>query len=138
MLVQRNANSLLPTSDQMAVAWLVPVLDLSEQQVRDMTPRQFRQAWYSVAFLYSGLHPDEATNHGTEVMTEYAGTDIPEGIDERLLAPFYEQSGWLVALEPLAAEAWRRFDAGMLADEELYCLDAQRAGMLHRNPDLAR
>ncbi|MEK6258030.1 MAG: hypothetical protein AABP62_05365 [Planctomycetota bacterium] len=139
MTAKRNASNLspLPTSDQMAVAWLTSALDLSPKQLREMKPRQFKKVWYSVAFLYSGLHPDAATDHGTTVSREYEGDYVPDGIDERLLAPYYEESGWPVALEPLANEAWRRFDEGSLADDELYCCDAQRAGMLHRNPHLA-
>ena len=121
MTAKRNASTLsqLPSSDQMAIAWLAPVLDLSPVQLREMKPRQFMKAWASVAFLYSGLHPDEATEHGTVISHEYEGDYIPEGIDERLLAPSYERSGWPVVLEPLANEAWRRFDAGLLADGEL-------------------
>ena len=127
----------LPESDQMAIEWLVPVLDLSPVQLQKMTPRQFMKAWASVAFLYSGLHPDEVADHGTEICHTYEGDYIAEGIDERLLAPAYERSGWPVVLEPLANEAWRRSEAGLLADDELYCCGAQRAGMIHRNPHLA-
>ena len=137
MPADRNTRSLCPTSDQMAMDWLVPALDLRPAEVQEMTPRQFQQAWTSIAFLYAGLHPDEATNHGTEVSTVYDGEAACENIDERLLAAYYEQSGWPLALAPLAAEAWRRFDAGLLADDELYCSGAQRAGMIHRNPSLA-
>ena len=54
-----------------------------------------------------------------------------------LIVPFYELSGWPLVLESLADEAWRRSEAGLLADDELYCCDAQRAGMIHRNPHLA-
>ena len=45
----------------MAMDWLVPALDLRPAEVQEMTPRQFQQAWTSIAFLYAGLHPDEAT-----------------------------------------------------------------------------
>lgn len=139
MTAKRNASTLsqLPTSDQVALTWLTPAIDLNTKQLQELESRQFKKAWRAVAFLYAGLHPDEATDHGTTISHEHDRTYVPEGIDERLLAPCYEQSGWPVVLEPLANEAWRRFDAGLLADGELYCCDAQRAGMLHRNPHLA-
>ncbi|MCW5553340.1 MAG: hypothetical protein KIS67_14415 [Verrucomicrobiae bacterium] len=35
-------------------------------------------------------------------------------------------------LKRFAAEAWRRADAGELADEELYCSDAQWSGLYDR------
>ena len=66
---------------------------------------QFVRAWSAVAYLFPGLHPD---GH--------------EDAD----------SGWPRALKPFAAEAWRRADAGQLADEELYPSDAQWSGLYDR------
>ena len=57
------------------------------------------------ACLHPGLHPDG-----------YAYTD----------------SGWPRVLRRFAAEAWRRADAGELADEELYPCDAQWSGLYDR------
>jgi DNA (cytosine-5)-methyltransferase 1 len=45
-------------------------------------------------------------------------------------------SGWPVLLAPVAAEAWRRYEAGELKDDEFYCSEAVVAGMCHRNPAL--
>lgn len=64
--------------------------------------RAFVCAWSSVAYLFPGLHPD-----GFEA----------------------EGSGWSTALKRFAAEAWRRAENGELADGELYCSDAQWAGL---------
>lgn len=41
-------------------------------------------------------------------------------------------SGWPRVLRRFAAEAWRRADAGELADEELYACDAQWSGLYDR------
>jgi hypothetical protein len=41
-------------------------------------------------------------------------------------------SGWPRVLKRFAAEAWRRADAGELADEELYPGDAQWSGLYDR------
>jgi hypothetical protein len=62
-------------------------------------------AWCAVAYAFPGLHPD--------------------GFDE-------PRSGWPRVLKRFAAEAWRRADAGELADEELYPCDAQWAALYDR------
>jgi hypothetical protein len=66
---------------------------------------QFIRAWSAVAYLFPGLHPD--------------------GYEDA-------ESGWPRALKRFAAEAWRRADAGDLADDELYCFDAQWSGLYDR------
>ena len=65
----------------------------------------FLRAWCSVAYLFPGLHPD--------------------GFDE-------SNSGWPRPVKRFAAEAWRRAEAGELADEELYPGDAQWSGLYDR------
>lgn len=78
---------------------------LSLVQPLNQLPReQFVRAW-SVAYLFPGLHPDG-----------YEDAD----------------SGWPRVLKYFAAEAWRRADAGQLADEELYPSDAQWCGLYDR------
>ena len=42
------------------------------------------------------------------------------------------ESGWPRVLSRFAAEAWRRAEAGELADEELYPCDAQWSGFYDR------
>ncbi|NOS99200.1 MAG: hypothetical protein HOP29_01070 [Phycisphaerales bacterium] len=59
----------------------------------------------SLAYLFPGLHPD--------------------GFAEK-------DAGWPRTLRRFVAEAWRRADAGELADEELYCADATWAGLYDR------
>ena len=65
----------------------------------------FVRVWCAVAYIFPGLHPD--------------------GYDDA-------ESGWPRVLRRFAAEAWRRADAGELADDELYCCDAQWAGIYDR------
>jgi len=36
----------------------------------------------------------------------------------------------------VAKDAWRRYQAGELKDDEFYCSRAVLAGMVHRNPGL--
>jgi hypothetical protein len=67
--------------------------------------RAFVRVWSSVAYLFPGLHPD--------------------AFEE-------EENGWPRVLKRFAAEAWRRAENGELADDELYCSDAQWAGICDR------
>ena len=76
--------------------------------MRPSVPRSRKaeiQAWSSISYLYPGLHPD--------------GYDDPD-------------SGWPRALKKFAAEAWARFEADELADEELYPCEAAWCGIFDR------
>jgi hypothetical protein len=73
--------------------------------VEKMSREEFVRAWASVAYLFPGLHPD--------------------GYED-------SESGWPHVLKRFAGEAWRRAEAGELADEELYCSDAQWCGLYDR------
>lgn len=127
----------LPSDQQEAVAWLLELAHAGESKtLRQLPLAEFKRGWYSIGFLYAGLHPDSALEHGTEVSN--SAEDFPEirKIEPRLLAPFFVDSGWPVLLAPIAAEAWRRFEAGELKDDEFYCSEAVTAGMCYRNPNL--
>lgn len=108
---------------------LLPTLG---QPVQQLSHDAFKRAWSALFYLYGGLHPDDATDHGTEFITDF---DVPEEyrtIDPRLVVPRYRQSGWPVVLAPLAAEAWTRHEQGLLSEDELYCSEAQHAGFMER------
>ena len=126
----------LPKTEPEAVQWLVPLLDLDTKRLRKVHEDEFKRAWYSIGFLYSGLHPDSALEHGTSTSNDVE--DYPEfaSVEPRLVKPFFEQSGWPVVLEPVAKEAWRRYENGDFKDNEFYCSEAQMAGMCHRSPHL--
>ena len=78
----------------------------------NLSHKQFVRSWAAMTYLFPGLHP--------------------EGYED-------SESGWPRVLKRFAAEAWRRAEAGELADEELYCSDAQWCGLYDRmhthNPD---
>lgn len=76
-----------------------------KQPLTELPNETFVRAWCSVAYLFPGLHPD--------------------GFEDA-------DSGWPRVLKRFAAEAWRRADAGELADEELYPSDAQWCGLYDR------
>jgi hypothetical protein len=93
-----------------------------------MPDYEFRYLWPSVAFLYPFLHPD-STNHGTDVCHTSSQQHPVLDVYPELDVPYYVESGWPLLLEPVLAEAWRRFDNSRLTDEEMYCTDAQCASL---------
>jgi len=126
----------LPKDEKQAVSWLLPLIDMDARALRKVSEADFKRAWFAIGFIYMGLHPDSALEHGEQIandMTDYAPVSA---IEPRLANPYYEQSGWPVALERVAKEAWRRNENGLFKDEEFYCCDAQMAGACHRNSDL--
>jgi hypothetical protein len=76
-----------------------------QNDITTLRAREFVRAWCGIAYLFPGLHPD--------------------GYD-------HADSGWPRVFKRFAAEAWRRADAGELADEELYPCDAQWSGLFDR------
>lgn len=119
----------IPCNEREALQWLIPALD---RPLENMPHDDFLKAWFAIFYLYGGLHPDEATFHGDEISYEDDGPDRFRLIEPRLIAPFYVRSGWPLVLAPLAEEAWRRDELGMLADDELYCYELVKIGILDR------
>lgn len=126
--INQNCIKDIPKDENEALQWLVPLLDLDSRAYRRVSKDDFFRGWASVLFLYSGLHPDGALERGS---ISYEAEDTPSVscVEPRLLKPYYKTSGWPVVLVPVAEEAWRRFESGGLKEEELYCADAQMAGM---------
>ena len=127
----------LPKNEKEAVHWLLPLLDLDKRKLRVVPEDNFKRGWYSIAFLYAGLHPDSALEHGCRIAHD--AQDYPQisRVDPRLVNPYYEQSGWPKVLEGVTKEAWRRYKDGSIKESEFYCSEAQTAGIFHRNPELA-
>lgn len=127
----------LPSSQREAIRWLLGLVNAADAKtLRELSPTDFKRGWYSIGFLYPGLHPDSALEHGTELCAR--AEDFPEirKIEPRLLAPYFVDSGWPVILAPIADEAWRRYESGHLKEEEFYCSEAVMAGMYSRNSEL--
>lgn len=128
----------LPKSDDQALEWLEPLIQAADSRsLRKLDVAEFKRGWFSIGFLYPGLHPDSALDHGKQISHEVEDLSGVWKIEPRLVAPFYVESGWPIALAPVAKEAWRRYEAKELDDDEFYCNDAVVAGMRHRNPMLA-
>lgn len=125
-----SAAATIPEDRASALQWLTPLLDEDPLKFSEVEQRQFKQAWAAIAYLYPGLHPDDAPD-GEEAQAERELGDAAAGnVDPRLVTPYFVESGWPVVLAPLAHEAWRRFEGGLLTDEEMYNADAQLAGMV--------
>ena len=128
----------LPADDKEAVNWFLELVRAADNKTLRKTPTAlFKRGWYSIGFLYTGLHPDSIFEHGNELSHE--ADDFPEiqKVEPRLLAPRYVQSGWPVVLAPIAKEAWRRYRTKELSGDEFYCSEAVIAGICSRSPDLA-
>lgn len=70
-----------------------------------LDPIEFIKAWFAVAYVYPGFHPDDYDSPGCSLPKQF------------LL---------------LAKDAWRRNEAGELTDEMIYPSDAAGAGICDR------
>ncbi len=124
----------LPRNDNQALEWLLPLVRaVDSKALRKVDVDGFKRGWFSIGFLYPGLHPDSALDHGKQVCNEGINHAEVRKVDPRLIAPFYVESGWPIVLTPVVKEAWRRYEASELRDDEFYCSDAVMAGLRHRN-----
>jgi hypothetical protein len=88
----------VPESKLEAAACLRKVLR-RRNSLPDVGREEFLMAWSSVSYLMPGLHPDESG---------------------------HDDGGWPVGWRCLAAEAFRRSEAGQLRDSELYPYESAR------------
>lgn len=117
----------IPSNPIEALERLAGIASLTGIQLRKSEAEAFLQGWHALLYLFPGLHPDNAFDHGNE--EEILETPAGASLD---LSRRYLRSGWPIVLEPLGREAWRRYEAGLLNYDDLYCVDAQRAGMKHQ------
>ena len=119
----------LPTDRKCAARELERLAQLNRRALRALPVEEFLRGWHALLFLFPGLHPDNALDHGDdieEVRTEQLGVPgFQQTLDRR-----HTRSGWPVALELIGREAWRRYQDEQITDGELYCAEAQRAGLL--------
>lgn len=128
----------LPEDENQAVEWLLRLVHAADSKsLRKVSSNDFKQGWYSIGFLYPGLHPDGGLDHGVEISNKMLNHAELRKIEPRLIAPYYEQSGWPVVLAPVVKEAWRRFETDELKDYEFYCSEAVVSGMVRRCSILA-
>ncbi|MGH7194298.1 MAG: DNA cytosine methyltransferase, partial [Candidatus Saccharimonadales bacterium] len=85
----------LPTDHDEALRWLLTLVRAADTNtLRRLSTAEFLRGWYSVSFLYAGLHPDGALDHGTEMSHDSEEMQEIQKIEPRLVAPYYVRSGW--------------------------------------------
>ena len=125
----------LPKDDKQAFEWLMSLIKAADgKRLRKVPTDEFKRGWFSVGFLYPGLHPDGALDHGRQVSNDAVIHAKARNVEPRLVTPFYAESGWPVVLTPVAKEARRRYEADELMGDEFYCSEAVVAGMCQRTP----
>lgn len=114
----------LPDDSAQALEWLATLASKTRYQLRKLDVDGFLHGWHALLYLYPGLHPDSALDHGED--EELVQTPHDAVVDLRRR---YIRSGWPVALALIGREAWRRYNANEIGDDEFYCVTAQKAGM---------
>ena len=122
------ADQLIPASPAEAGACLQAIARLDRRQLRACEKQVFLRGWFALFFLFPGLHPDSALDHG-DMGSRWSRKQFALPGLENFAEHRFARSGWPVALELLGREAWRRYEAGELREYELYCVAAQRRGM---------
>jgi len=122
---------LIPTSTAQAAVRLQDIAALDRRQLCVAEKRNFLRGWFALFYLFPGLHPDNALDHGDPTSVWSPEQLALPGLEDFATHRF-ARSGWPVALELLGREAWRRYDGKELSEVEFYCADAQRTGMKHR------
>lgn len=121
--VTESLNAHLPLSRALAVSQLEDFIEaMLMKDLIQLSKTDFLKAWWAVGYLHPNLHPDAALDNGKEL------SPGPKRGVSFVLEPYYVRSGWPVELIGLAAEARRRFDAKLLAEDEYYCSAAVIAG----------
>jgi DNA (cytosine-5)-methyltransferase 1 len=118
----------MPSNNQEAIEKLLRVANLSIRKLRSISISDFICSWHALLFLFPDIHPDGALDHGQKVQRVVA--EMPQSPKfKKLVIRRYARSGWPIALRRFGSEAWRRFEAGEMSENDFYCIEAQRAGM---------
>jgi DNA (cytosine-5)-methyltransferase 1 len=126
--VALKAVAKLPSDRKAAINQLETFIEsLFLKPLPNLSNADFLCAWWAVGFLHPNLHPDAASDGGK---TLSAG---PKRGVSFVLEPVYIRSGWPVELIPIAIEARKRFDEGLLSEDEYYCSAAMMAGAISHN-----
>jgi DNA (cytosine-5)-methyltransferase 1 len=127
---------LIPKSQAQAAARLQEIAALDRRQLRAAEKLIFLQGWFALFYLFPGLHPDNALDHGDPTSLWSLKQLALPGLEDFATHRF-ARSGWPVALELLGREAWHRYEANELSGQEFYCSVAQCAGIKHRDDRVA-
>ncbi len=122
--VARHAT--IPRTREEAAKRLNELMYCSRRELRELAAARILAGWHALLWLFPGLHPDNALDHGSDqIEWPEARAVLPTLAAER--HHVFTRSGWPVALVLIGEEVWRRYDAGEITDEAFYCADAQQA-----------
>ncbi|MGB4063333.1 MAG: DNA cytosine methyltransferase [Azonexus sp.] len=118
-----QAGATLPANRQAAIELLEGVVKLLFLRPLPLLSKdELLTAWWAVGFLHPKLHPDAIVDNGSAL------SKGPQRDVSFVVEPYYVRSGWPVELIPIAHEARRRFDEGLLEEDEYYFSAALMAG----------
>jgi DNA (cytosine-5)-methyltransferase 1 len=131
-IIAFSTPSTIPLNQAEAFDRLAAIGSMTGTQLRKADKKTFLEGWHALLYMFPGLHPDNAFDHGDEEETLDVASE--ESID---LSRRYLRSGWPVVLEPFGREAWRRYDRAEINENEFYCLAAQQSGFKARQSERA-
>lgn len=121
--VAPHLNVQLPAGRDTAIEQLESFVEsTSLRPLMNLSKDEFLKAWWAIGFLHPNLHPDAALDNGKVL------SPGPKRGVSFVIEPVYVRSGWPVELIPIAVEARRRFEEGVLSEDEYYCSAAVMAG----------
>lgn len=118
----------IPANESEAAKSLSVLMRCDRAQLKELDPVVFIRGWHALLSLFPRLHPSNALDHGPDIQDWQDAEAILPNLDlpDRQL---FVRSGWPVALVLIGEEAWRRYEEGNIRKDELYCAEAQVAGM---------
>jgi len=124
------SNKYLPDNQRHALKRLRMVIDtMDAKTIRNRTSDEFKRDWFSIGYLYPGLHPEAVLNNNGRFSNRLKSHLQSSPIESHLSLPCNMDSGWPVVLVPVVREAWRRYKMGELKEVEFYCSEAAALGI---------
>lgn len=121
----------IPKDKTEAIKWLIAGARLPVKKLRALPHEDFMKSWHALIWLFPGLHPDNALDHGKDTERwDDAEKHFPCISKEE--QKYFSRSGWPVPFAVIGKDAWRRYDAREITDDAFYCVEAQHAGMVFR------
>jgi len=104
---------------------------LDRRALLSLPTEEFLRGWHALLFLFPGLHPDNALDHGEAQEPWPEAQLVLPGLEETR-RKIFARSGWPVALELIGREAWRRYEVHDISADDFYCVAAQRPGLCQK------
>lgn len=119
----------IPTSGLEAANCLRKWAGASRAQCQNASKSDVLQGWHALAYLFPGLHPEDGISYLDET-EPWPKAELYFPHLSHYGQRCYSESEWPTALKELLVEMWRRYENGVLTEEEFYYLPAQKRGIL--------